>query len=151
MPNEGNFTLRFVWQFDAAIRVPKEPMERDVIAAKLVRGGIASESTAAKHATKLPKSIPPRSFFVWGVLVLQTKGERAAPHKESGLSKHLCCGHLLGFHSQMSCLHIVRWEVFACLLALAACSFPSLFLYIYIYICICLCCRVHSVASFSRP
>ena len=41
--NEGNFTLRFVWQFDAAIRVPKEPSERDGIAAKLLRCRIASE------------------------------------------------------------------------------------------------------------
>ena len=42
--NEGKFTLRFVWQFDAAIRVPKEPRERDGITAKLLRCGIASEA-----------------------------------------------------------------------------------------------------------
>ena len=32
--NEGNFTLRFVWQFDVAIRVPKEHWERENIAAE---------------------------------------------------------------------------------------------------------------------
>ena len=42
--NEGNFTLRFVWRFDAAIRVPKEHRERDGIAEKLLRRGIASEA-----------------------------------------------------------------------------------------------------------
>ena len=41
--NEGNFTLRFVWQENVAIRVPKlHYRDKDGIAAKLLRCGIAS-------------------------------------------------------------------------------------------------------------
>ena len=80
--DEGNFTLRSVWQRNVRFVFPRCTREMDGIAAKLLRCGIASEALRRNMPLRLgichkitviqavPKPLPTNSLLIWGLKFL---------------------------------------------------------------------------------